>query len=122
MSVNIKKSHKDYESVGTQFSPCVTDGKWFISHWDVIDTSINKSATYIFGTDGVEATFYNKNNPSFKLEDLVYDTLIQYLERQHIENKEFKTGLHRFEFDGQQFNYCKETPEWASYDCGTIED
>lgn len=92
---------------------------WFISRWDVVHTNTGKRAIYIFGADGINATLYNQSNPKFQLTDLVYDTLINELEKNP---DELKTGLFRFEFNGDKFNFCEEEPKWANYDCGVIED
>ena len=115
----IKKKFRNYDLVNVPFTPCITDGTWFVLRWDVIHTNTNKRAIYIFGTDGIYATLYNKTNPNFQLEELVYDVLIKHLEKSP---NDFKTGLFRFEFDGQNFNYCKKEPKWAKYDCGVLEN
>ena len=119
MQQNIKKAFKNCNVSGAPFSPCITDGTWFISRWDVVHTNTGKRAAYVFGTDGIHATLYNQNNPKFQLTDLVYDTLIKELEKNP---DELKTGLFRFEFDGEKFNFCEEEPKWANYDCGIIEN
>ncbi|MBI2003681.1 MAG: hypothetical protein HYS78_01755 [Parcubacteria group bacterium] len=115
----IDKKFRNYSLTGFDFTFCVTDGMWFVSRWDVIHTNTNKQAVYIFGTDGVYMTFYNRNNPNFQLVDLAYDTLVKHLEESP---DDFKTVLFRFEFDGQKFNYCEKEPKWASYDCGVLRE
>lgn len=115
----IERKFKNCDLIGAPFSPCITDGMWCVSRWDVVHTDTNKRAMYFFGSDGIHATLYNKNNPDFQLTDLAYDTLIKHLEKNPYD---FKTGSFRFEFDGQRFNYCKEEPKWAEYDCGILED
>lgn len=117
--IKIERRFRNCDLIGAPFNPCITDGTWFVSRWDVVHTNTNKRTIYIFGTDGIRATFYNKNNPDFQLADLVCDTLIKRLEK---DPDDLKTGLFRFEFDGQKFNYCEKEPEWAKYDCGTLED
>lgn len=115
----IRKTLKNHTLNGLSFKPCVDDGLWLISRWDVIHTNTNKKAFYIFGADGVQATIFNENNPNFQLIDLAQDALIAHLEEAP---DEFKIGLFRFEFNGQQFNFCDEEPKWAKYDCGIIEN
>ena|SRR3989344_3500326 len=114
----IERKFKKWDLAGAFFTPCIIDGLWFVSRWVVVDINTNKKAVYIFGTDGISATLYDKDNPNFQLIDLVYDTLIKHLEKSP---DEFKTGLFRFEFDGQRFNYCEEEPKWAKYDCGILK-
>ena len=113
------KKFKNYNLEGTSFVPCITDSAWRVSRWDVTHANTNRRAIYIFGADGASVTLYNRNNPNFRLADLVYDTLTNHLEK---DQDDFKTGLFRFEFDGQSFNYCEEEPKWAKYDCGALED
>ena len=116
----IERKFKNCDLVGALFTPCITgDDIWFVSRWDVVHTNTNRQAIYIFGTNGIRATLYNKNNPNFQLVDLAYDTLTKRLEKNQ---NNFKTGLFRFEFDGQRFNYCKKEPKWAKYDCGILKD
>ena len=119
MKEKIKIKFKNCTLNGTPFTWCVTNGAWSVSKWNVVDTNTNKEAIYIFGTDGMDATLYNKNDSNFKLTDLVLDTLIGHLEKSP---DDFKTGLFRFEFDGNQFNFCESKPKWANYDCGIIND
>ncbi|MDP3014899.1 MAG: hypothetical protein Q8N28_00520 [bacterium] len=115
----IEKKFKNCDLVGAPFTPCITNGMWFISRWDVVHTNTNRQAIYIFGTDDIHATHYNNNNPNFQLVGLVYDTLIKHLEENP---SDFKTGLFRFEFDGHKFSYCEKEPKWAKNDCGILED
>ena len=113
----IKQQFKNYSLSNTRFTPCITDGTWFVSRWDVTHTNTNKKASYVFGIDGVEATIYNQNNPDFRIDDLAYDALIRHLEKTP---ENFNVGFFRFEFDGQKFNYCDKKPKWADYDCGIL--
>ena len=115
----IKKILKNHALDGYHFKPCINDGLWLVSRWDVIHTNTNKKAVYIFGADGVHAAIFNKNSQNFQLIDLAQDTLIAHLEETP---DEFKVGLFRFEFDGQRFDFCNEEPKWAKYDCGIIEN
>lgn len=115
----MKKIFKNSELNIRSFVPCISNPFWLISRCNVVHTDTNRKAVYIFGVGALQATFYDKNNPKFRLEDLAYDTLIKHLEKNP---DEFETGLFRFEFDGQQFNFCEREPKWADYDCGVIED
>jgi len=117
MEKQAEKIYRNCSLIGAPFTPCVTDGMWFISHWDVIETNSGKQATYIFGIGGIEATLYRKREGVSELEDLVNDALIG-----HIEKNGFCAKLFRFEFDGDKFVLCEKEPTWTNYDCGYIKN
>ncbi|MEA2112520.1 MAG: hypothetical protein U9P50_00915 [Patescibacteria group bacterium] len=117
MSNKIIIKHKKYILSGNDFTFCVTDGSWFVSHWDIINNKNAKiDATCIFGIDGVELTLYEKQNGKNSAKELVKKTISKYLEKNNPISGQF-----RFEFDGERFNLCKTKPKWANYDCGILE-
>ncbi len=118
MTNKIKRKIKDCELEINLFRTCITDGSWLVSRIDVLHINTGKKAAYVFGTDAIEATIYEKNNPTQKLVDLAIDTLINHLEKTP---DDFKIGFFRFEFDGCQFDFCEQEPRWANYDCGIID-
>lgn len=113
-----KKTFEHFSIVGVPFKPCITDSTWLVSRKEAVHTNTNKTATYFFGADGIKATLYNKNNPSFDLEELAVSTMIEHIEK---EKDDFIAGVFRFEFDGDKFNLCEKEPKWATYDCGIWE-
>lgn len=114
----MKKINKSSNMVIVPFNPCITNPRWFVSRIDVVENEINHKAVYIFGIDGIDMTLYNKNNPNFQLSDLAVDTLIKHLEKNP---DDIEDGLFWFEFNGEKFDFCKNEPEWANYDCGYLE-
>ena len=113
------ESYKGNNIKGFLFSPCVTDGLWSVSRWDVLHTNTGKTAVYFFGSNAINLALYKQSNQDLSMSELIHDTLIRELDN---DNGDFKPGESRFEFDGKKFIFCKDVARWANYDCGTIEE
>lgn len=117
MTLN-KKTFEDFSITYSQFTPCVEDGIWLVSRRDATHTNTGKAAIYIFGADAVEVTLHDKSNPNLSIDNLAESTMVEHIEK---DTDGFAAGTFRFEFDGERFNFCKDEPKWASYDCGIWE-
>lgn len=117
MEEQAQKTYKNCRLVGSDFYPCVENGEWLVSRWDVIHTNSGKKAVYLFSIRGTEASTYDNKESNFTLKEFVMDTLIS-----HIEENGFNPELFRFEFNkgSYKFQLCHQKPEWTNYDCGQI--